>query len=416
MFKPVGEGIIRPDALDKVKGKALYPADMEFPEMLFGGVVRSTIPFGRVVAVNVEKAKSIIGVKAIIDYTMIPGDITNGVIFKDLPVLVKDVVKRVGDPIILVIAESQEILNKALSLIEIKYEPCKGIFTIEDALKEDAPILGEKSNVLYNIKIKKGDIEKGFNQAKYVAENWYSTQMVDHGFLQTESAIARMGNGGAIEVYVATQYPHYDREEISRCLNMPEEKVKVINVSIGAAFGAREDMTLQCHAALGTFITGKPVKIVYSREESAVTHCKRHPLKMYYKTAVGEDGKLCALKARIWGDSGAYASWGINVLRKSAVHASGPYEISNVDIESMAVYTNNSFSGAMRGFGATQVAAAYESQMDILAEKLNMHPLKFRHMNSFQVGSFTATGQCLTSSIGAKKCIEEIAKLDGIEL
>jgi len=416
MFKPVGEGIIRPDALDKVKGKALYPADMEFPEMLFGGVVRSTIPFGRVVAVNVEKAKSIPGVKAIIDYTMIPGAITNGVIFKDLPVLVKDVVKRVGDPIILVIAESKEILNRALSLVEIKYEAYKGIFTIEDALKEDAPILGEKSNVLYNIKIKKGDIEKGFQEGKYIAENWYSTQMVDHGFLQTESAVARMGNGGGIEVYVATQYPHYDREEISRCLNMPEEKVKVINVSIGAAFGAREDMTLQCHAALGTFITGKPVKIIYSREESAVTHCKRHPLKMYYKTAAREDGKLCALKARIWGDSGAYASWGINVLRKSAVHASGPYEIPNVEIESMAVYTNNSFSGAMRGFGATQVAVAYESQMDILAEKLNIHPLKFRHMNSFQVGSFTATGQCLCSSVGAKKCIEEIAKLDGIEL
>jgi CO/xanthine dehydrogenase Mo-binding subunit len=219
-----------------------------------------------------------------------------------------------------------------------------------------------------------------------------------------------------LEVYVATQYPHYDREEVCRCLNMEEDKVRIINTAIGGAFGAREDINPQCHAAIAAQITGKPVKIVYSREESTISHSKRHPLKMHYKTGVTADGKLCALWARIYGDTGAYASWGMNVLRKSAVHATGPYVIPNVDIEAMAVYTNNPYSGAMRGFGATQVPFAAESQMDILAEKLGMHPLKFRYMNSFDVGSITATGQCLTGSVGMKSCIEKIAELDNIKL
>lgn len=415
-MEAVGRGLIRPDVYDKVLGKSIYPDDLEFEGMLYAGVKRSTIPYGKVKNINIEEIRAIEGVEMVIDYTMIPGAINHGVIFKDIPTLVKDTIKRVGDAIILIVAEDKETLKKALNRVEIEYEEYKGIFTIDDALKEDAPILGEESNILYDLKIKKGNIEAGFKEAKYVVENWYNTPMVEHAFLQPEASVSRVDEYGVVEVYVATQYPHYDREEVARCLNIEEERVRIINMTIGGAFGGREDINPQCHAAIAAYLTKKPVKVVYDREESTISHSKRHPMKIFFKTGVREDGKLCALKARIYGDTGAYASWGMNVLRKAAVHATGPYNIENVDIRAMAIYTNNPYSGAMRGFGATQCPIATETQMDMLAEKLEIHPLKFRYMNSFKVGDKTATGQVLKSSVGIKKCIEKLADLDGVEI
>lgn len=415
-MKAVGEGLIRPDAYDKVIGKAIYPDDIEFEGMLYAGVVRSTIAYGKVLNINLEQIRKIEGIECVIDYKSIPGAISHGVIFKDTPILVKDIVKRVGDAIVLIVAKDKITLKKALKLVKVEYEEYEGIFTVEDALREGAPILGDGSNILYDIKIKTGNVEEGFKNAKYIAENWYSTQMVEHAFLQPEAAVAKFDEGGCLDIYVATQYPHYDREEVARCLSMPEEKIRIINTTMGGAFGAREDINPQCHVALAAFYTKRPVKILYSREESTISHSKRHPMKMYYKTGVTEHGKLCAFKARIYGDTGAYASWGMNVLRKSAVHSTGPYVIPNVDVQALAVYTNNPYCGAMRGFGATQVPLASESQMDILAEKLNMNPLKFRYMNCFEVGSVTATGQTLDRSVGLKKCIEKIAEFDDIKL
>lgn len=415
-MKAVGQGLIKPDAYDKVIGKAIYPDDIEFEGMLYAGVKRSTIPYGRVISVNKEEIKRLPGVECVIDYSMIPGSISYGVIFKDTPILVKDIVKRVGDSILLVVAKDKDSLNNALNKVKVEYEEYEGVFNVEDALKEGAPILGDGNNILYDIKIKTGNIEEGFKEAKYIAENWYSTPMVEHAFLQPEAAVGKYNEDSSIDIYVATQYPHYDREEVASCLNMEEDKIRINNTTIGGAFGAREDINPQCHVALATYFTRKPVKIVYSREESTLSHSKRHPLKMHYKTGVRADGKLCALKVRIYGDSGAYASWGMNILRKSAVHATGPYIIPNVDIQALAVYTNNPYSGAMRGFGAAQVPLGSEGQMDILAEMLGMHPLKLRYLNAFEVGSNTATGQCLSSSVGIKKCIEKLAEIDGIEL
>lgn len=414
--KAIGKGLIRPDAYDKVLGKALYPDDIEFEDMLYAGVKRSTIPYGKVLSINTEELKGLPGVECIIDYSMIPGSTTHGVIFKDIPVLVTDIVKRIGDCIVLIVAKDKKSLNIALKSVKVEYEEYEGVFTVEDALKDGAPILGDGSNVLYDIKIKTGDINEGFKSAAYIAENWYSTPMIEHAFLQPEASVSKLDDNGGISVFVATQYPHYDREEIARCLNIEEDKVRIINTAIGGAFGGREDINPQCHAALAAYITKRPVKVVYSREESTISHSKRHRMKMYYKTGVTADGKLCALKARIYGDTGAYASWGMNILRKAAVHATGPYVIPNVDVQALAVYTNNPYSGAMRGFGAAQVPLACESQMDILAEKLSIHPLKFRYLNSFELGSITATGQKLIGSIGIKKCIEKIAEVDGIEL
>ncbi|ERI89669.1 aldehyde oxidase and xanthine dehydrogenase, a/b hammerhead domain protein [Clostridiales bacterium oral taxon 876 str. F0540] len=416
MLNIIGKNIKKEDSLEKVTGKALYPDDIEFEDMLYAGAVRSSIAYGRVKSIDCSKAAELDGIVMIINHNMIPGEKKHGVVFKDQPILVDDLIRRVGDPILLVVAVNKEVLKKAVDLIKIEYEEYEGVFTVEEALKENAPVLGDGTNILYDLKIKRGDVEEGFRKAKFIVENWYSTPHIDHAVLQPEAAVCRFDKEGNIELYVATQYPHYDREDVSRCLGIPEDKVRIINTTIGGAFGVREDITVQCHAALAAYYTKKPVKIVYSREESTVTHCKRHAVKMYYKTGVDENGKLCALKARIYGDTGAYCSWGMNVLRKAAVHAAGPYEVPNVDIQSLAVYTNNSFCGAMRGFGAAQVAVAYESQMDELSRLLEINPLKFRYMNSVKVGSILPTGQVLESSVGMKKCMEEIAKLDGIVL
>ena len=415
-MKSVGESIIRPDSLDKVLGKAIYPDDIEFDNMLYAGVKRSSIAYGKILNINIDEVRKMEGVVEVIDYSMLPSASSHGVIFKDIPTLVKDIVKRVGDCIVLVVAKTKKDLKNALDNVKIDYEVYNGSFSIEDSLKEDAPIIGDGSNILYDIKIKRGNIEEGFSQSKFIEENWYNTQMTEHAFLQPECAVANFWEDGTIDIYVATQYPHYDREEVARALGLDEEDVRIHNSVIGGAFGGREDINPQCHAAIASYITKKPVKVLYSRDESTISHCKRHPMKMYYKTAVNQNGKLCALKAIIYGDTGAYASWGMNVLRKAAVHATGPYEIPNVDIRAMAIYTNNPFCGAMRGFGAAQVPFAMESQMDILAKKLNMNPLKFRYINSFDLGSTTATGQVLKSSVGIKKCIEEIAKIDKIDL
>ena len=412
----VGKSVIRPDAYDKVLGRATFPDDLEFKNMLYAGVKRSSIAYGKVKTINIDEIKKLDGVIDVIDYNGIPGEISHGVVFKDIPILVKDTIKRIGDCIVLVIANDKKSLEKALEKVNVEYEEYKGVFTIEDALKSDAPILGDENNVLYDIEIKKGNVEEGFKNSKFITVNTYYTQMTEHAFMQPEVAIADYKKDNTLDLYVATQYPHYDREEVARCLNLKEEQVNVINMTIGGAFGGREDINPQCHAAIASYITKKPVKVIYSREESTISHSKRHPMKMYYKTAVDDKGKLTALKARIYADTGAYASWGMNVVRKAAVHATGPYEILNVDIKGYTIYTNNPFSGAMRGFGAAQVPVAHESQMDILAGKLNIHPLKFRSLNTFKCGSYTATGQKLEESIGINKCIEKLASIDGVDL
>lgn len=415
-MEAVGKGLIRPDVYDKVLGKAVYPDDIELEGMLYAGVKRSTIPYGRVKSINLEEIKNMPGVEMVIDHTMIPGAVSHGVIFKDIPTLVSDLIKRVGDAIILVVAKDKASLKNALNKVQIQYEELEGIFNMDDALKVGAPILGDGTNILYDLKIIRGNVEEGFKEAKYVVEGLYNTPMVEHAFLQPEACVAQLNEDGVMEVYIATQYPHYDREEVARCLGFEEDKVKINNMAIGGAFGAREDMNPQCHAAIAAYLTKRPVKILYSREESTVSHSKRHPMKIYMKTGVRIDGTLCAMEARIYGDTGAYASWGMNVLRKAAVHATGPYRIDNVDIRSMAIYTNNPFAGAMRGFGATQIPIATETQMDQLAEKLGIHPLKFRYMNAFKVGDVTATGQELKSSVGVRQCLEKLAEIDKISL
>jgi CO/xanthine dehydrogenase Mo-binding subunit len=406
----VGKSVIRVDALSKLTGKAIYPQDIYMDGMLYGKTLRSTKAHAYI-TVDISKAEKAPGVVKIITAKDVPGHNSHGVLFKDHEVFCEKKVRRIGDPSAFVVAESEKAAVKALDLIEVKYEEIPAVFDPEEAMKEDAPQVHDgKSNIIYHFKLRKGNVEEGFKKCHAIVENVYKTSMVDHAFLQPEAGVSYVDEDGTVVVIASTQYPHFDQLEIAESLGMPVEKVRFINPAVGGAFGGREDITLQIHIAIAALLTGKPVKCVYSREESFAAHSKRHPEKIYMKLGADRDGKLIAMEAKIVGDSGAYASWAINVLRKSGVHVTGPYEIENVKVDSYAVYTNNPFTGAMRGFGATQVPVATEQQMDMLAEKLGMSPVELRLKNAFRLGSKTATGQVLEESVPLVRCIEEVAK------
>ncbi|KNF07104.1 putative xanthine dehydrogenase subunit D [Gottschalkia purinilytica] len=407
----VGKSVLRVDALSKVKGEAIYPQDIYMDGMLYGKTLRSKYPHAYI-KVDTSEAEAIDGVIKVLTYKDVPGHNSHGVLFKDHEVFCEKKVRRVGDPIAFVIAESEKIADEALGKIKVDYDILEAVFDPIEAMKESSPKVhdNEDSNILYHYKLKTGDVEEAFSKCDVIVENEYKTSMVDHAFLQPEAGVAYMEEDETLTVCVATQYPHFDQLEVAEAMGLPLEKIKIINPAVGGAFGGREDITLQIHLALAAYITKKPVKAIYSRDESFEAHSKRHPYIMKYKTGATKDGKLLAMEATIIGDTGAYASWAPNVLRKGGVHATGPYEIPNVKVDSYAVYTNNPFAGAMRGFGATQPPIAYEQQMDMLAEKLEMDPIEFRLKNIFKEGSKTATGQILAESIPLKNCIEEVTK------
>lgn len=408
----VGKRQIRVDALSKVTGCAIYPEDIIMDDMLYGVTLRSVKPHAYI-KVDISEAEKIKGVVKILTASDVPGINSHGVLYKDHEVLSDKKVRRVGDPIAFVIAETQEIGEEALKHIVVDYDELEGVFCPVEAMKEGAVKVHdeEESNIVFHYKNRVGDTESAFDECDVVVENEYTTSMVDHAFLQPEAGISYLEEDGTIVIKIATQYAHFDRFEVSEALGIPEEKIKIINTEIGGAFGGREDISMQIHLALGTQITGRTIKCVYSREESFYGHSKRHPFIMKYKTGATKDGKLKAMETTIIGDTGAYASWAINVLRKGGVHATGPYEIPNVKVDSYAVYTNNPYAGAMRGFGATQPPIGYEQQMDILAEKLGMDPVTFRLKNTFKVDSKTSNNQLLDESVPIDRCIEEVNRV-----
>ena len=404
----VGKSMIRVDAYSKVTGKALYPQDIYMDNMLYGKTLRSELPHAYI-EVDTSEAENIEGVIKIFTYKDVPHN-EHGVVLKDHEVFCSNKVRRIGDPIAFVVGESEEACKNGMKKIKVNYRELEGVFDPVEAMKKEAPKVHDEldSNIISHYKLRTGDVDKAFENCAVVVENTYTTNMQEHAFLQPEAGLSYVDEDENIVVVVATQYPHYDREEIAKTLNIEEEKIKVLNTNIGGAFGAREDITIQIHLALAASILKRPVKTILDREESFLAHCKRHPMIMKYKTGADKDGCLQAMEVEIIGDSGAYCSWAINVLRKAGVHASGPYFIPNVKVDSYAVYTNNPFSGAMRGFGATQVPIGAEQQMDELAEKLGMNPIEIRQKNILKKGFRMATGQILIDGVPLDKCLEKI--------
>ncbi|MBI3763989.1 MAG: molybdopterin-dependent oxidoreductase, partial [Chloroflexi bacterium] len=419
-LKAISRPLPRPDAVDKVTGRGIYVDDLYVEGMLYGRALRSKYPHARLLKVDVSKAKALPGVVAVLTADDIPGRKDCGVHEIDWPVLcrVADKVRYVGDSVALVVAESEGIAARALESIEVEYEPLPVVTGPKEAARPDAPLLhdhveahtsGAHGNYLAHFHLENGDLQSGFAQADVIVEREYSTQTVEHGFIEPEAGLAVPDATGRITVYCGGQIPFSDRSQIAATLNVPEDRIRVINCLIGGGFGGKEDVSVQIHVALAAWATKRPVKMVLGRKESLMVHPKRHATIIKMKTGAKKDGALVAHEVEIWGDAGAYASLSNHVMLRATTHAAGPYEVPNVLVNTYAMYTNNVPSGAFRGFGVTQSAFAMESQMDLLAGKLGLSPLDIRRKNALAYGKKTLSGQEMTESCGLPQALELVA-------
>jgi len=407
-MKQVGIAIPKVDSLEKVLGEAKYGADLSSKEPFHLKVVRSPKPHAKIVRIEINDALKVPGVERIFTAKDVPGRNLSGVINKDQPILASDRVRYVGDPVALVSAQTEEAAEEAAKKVLVVYEDLPFINRPEEALKLDAPLIHEKGNLLYEFRVIKGDVQAGFKEAEIIVEETYTTTWIDHAYLEPDAGLSYSDDEGRITVVCPTQNVHYDQKEVAALLALPSEKVRIIQCATGGGFGGRLDITVQCLLALAAFHLKKPVKIVYSREEVFQVTSKRHPLTIRYKSGAGKDGKLTAVEVDILGDTGAYASYGSTVAIRSAIHATGPYEVPHVKVRSRMVYTNNPWAGAMRGFGVPQMAFAHESQMDLLAKELKIDPLEIRLKNALHVGSETASGQTLMTSVGIGETLKKV--------
>ena len=396
------------DVLEKVLGSARYGADLSVGNPLHLKVVRGTRPHARIVSLHEDQALRVPGVVRVFTARDIPGKNRIGIINKDQPVLADDKVRYLGDPVALVAARSPEAAEEAAARVEVQYEDLPVLSSPEEALKPYAPPIHEKGNILHEMNVLKGDVHAGFKEADLVVEETYTTTWVDHAYLEPDAGIAYLDEEGRITVVCPTQNVHYDQKDVASTLGLPLDRVRVIQATTGGGFGGRLDITVHCFLALAVYHLKQPARLVYSREEVFQGTAKRHPLKIRYKSGVRKDGTLTAVEADILGDTGAYASYGYAVCTRAAVHATGPYTVPNVKVRSLMVYTNNPWSGAMRGFGVPQIAFAHESQMDLLARGIGMDPIEIRLKNAFRIGSETATGQTLLTSAGIVETIEKV--------
>jgi CO/xanthine dehydrogenase Mo-binding subunit len=338
----------------------------------------------------------------------IPGRNSIGIINKDQPVLASERVRYIGDPVALVAAKAVESAEEGARRVRVVYEDLPSIKDPEDSLKPYAPLIHDKGNLLLEFHVVKGDIQAGFKEADVIVKETYTTTWIEHCYLEPDAGISYVDEEGRITVICPTQSIHYDQKDVASVLSLPLEKVRVIQCATGGGFGGRLDITIQCFLALAAFHLRRPVRISYSREEVFQGTSKRHPLKVRYKSGARNDGALTAVEADILGDTGAYASYGVAVCIRSAVHATGPYRVPHVNVKSRMVYTNNPWAGAMRGFGIPQMAFVHESQMDLLAQALKMDPIEIRLKNAIQVGSETPTGQTLMTSVGFSETLRKV--------
>jgi CO/xanthine dehydrogenase Mo-binding subunit len=407
-MRQVGVEIPKVDVLEKALGEAKYGADLSYQELLHLKVIRSPKPHAKIVKINMEEALRVPGVERIFTAKDIPGKNLVGTIIKDQPILASDRVRYIGDPVALVAAKTEEAAEAAAKKLIVVYEDLPSVIHPEEALQPYAPLIHEKGNLLLEFDVIKGDVQRGFKEAEVIIEETYTTTWVDHAYLEPDAGISYLDEEGRITVVCPTQNVHYDQKEVASVLSLPLDRVRIIQCATGGGFGGRLDITVQCLLALAVLHLKKPVRIVYLREEVFQVTSKRHPLKIQYKSGAKKDGTLTALEVEILGDTGAYASYGGTVAIRSAVHATGPYQVPNVNVKSRMAYTNNSWSGAMRGFGVPQMAFAHESQMDLLAQALKMDPIEIRLKNSLRQGSETATGQTLMASVGIGETLRKV--------
>ena len=389
----IGTSAQRPDGVLKVRGEFAYSSDLWADGMLWGATVRSPHPHARITRIDITEAVKL--ASAVLTHEDVPGRNRYGLEHPDQPVLAEDVVRYQGEAVAIVAADHPETARRAAALVKVEYEVLDPVTDPEAAFDAAALHPDHGSNVLRHVPIRRGDDAP---TAPVVIVGEYTVGMQDQAFLGPESGLAGPADDGGVDLSVATQWLHVDRAQVAVALGLPEEKVRITLGGVGGAFGAREDLSMQVHASMLALRTGRPVKMVYGREESFFGHVHRHPARMRYEHGATEDGRLVYVRARIVLDGGAYASSTTAVVANAATLGVGPYEVPNVHIDAYGMYTNNPPCGAMRGFGAVQACFAYESQMDRLAERIGVDPVEIRLRNAVSEGSTMPTGQVIDSA------------------
>jgi aldehyde oxidoreductase len=393
-------------AVETALGERDFIDDMHFEGMVHGALKFSDHPRARIININTSEAEKVDGVIRIFKANDIPGELYTGLIFQDWPLMIKEgeITRYVGDVIASVVARTEVIARKAVALIHVDYEILEAVTDIHEAVKPASiQVHPGKSNVLETCSIYSGDVEKAFGEAAFISSGIYETQRIEHGFLETETAISIPEDDG-IRLYSQGQGAYVDRRQVATILGLPDEKVKVVQVQNGGGFGGKEDITVQGHASLFAYILKMPVRVHLNRDESIIMHPKRHPVWMDITLSCDKNGIFTATKLNAIGDSGAYASVGTKVMERVVGHATGGYSIPSVDIRALTVYTNNIPSGAMRGFGVPQVVFALESCVDELCRMGGFDRWQIRYDNALDEGSKTATGQVL-KGVGLKKTL-----------
>jgi CO/xanthine dehydrogenase Mo-binding subunit len=415
----VGESVKRVDAIPKVTGEFAYSSDLFAAGMLWGHTLRSPHAHALIRSIDLSQALAMPGIHAVLTHEDVPGDKRYGLEFADQPVLAFDRVRYFGEPVALVAAEHPEQARRAAAKIVVEYEPLEPVIDMERAADQE-PIHPQhwtsghgfrddpRPNVVRDMRILHGDPEA---KGDVSVEGYYELGIQDQAFLGPESGLAVPDGEGGVDIYVATQWLHVDRDQVAPCLGLQKEQVRIHLAGVGGAFGGREDLSMQIHGAMLALHTNRPVKMVYTREESFYGHVHRHPARIWMEHRANHDGKLVCVRARILVDGGAYASSSTAVISNACSFACGPYAVGNALIEGTCVYTNNPPCGAMRGFGAVQSCFAAEAQMDKLAAALELDPVELRLRNALAHGDSLPTGQKITGALPVAEVIRRAAAI-----
>ncbi len=421
-LRVVRQPLPRHDQAEKVAGSTRYAGDLAFASMLHARLVRSPVPSARITARDASAARGVPGVVSV----LFGEDVPHNVIWVDVPgqtvevaalkasmeVLATDRVRFHGEPVALVIAETEEALAQACDLMAVDYEELPAVFEPDQALAEGAPSVHAAGNLIGEWDIDRGDVDAAFAAAHVVVEGTYQTQAVDHAYLEPEAGVGWLDDDGVLTLRVATQVVEHYRD-VARILGIPEARVRVIAPYVGGGFGGKEDMTVEPYLGLAVWRTRRPVRMQWTRQESLLARPKRHRMRLRYRTAADASGRLLAQQIDITADSGAYAYLSALVLLYSSVHACGPYQVSNVRLRARCAYTNNPPTSAFRGFGGMQVVFGYEAQMDLLARELGLTPAEIRKRNALARGDALPVGQIIETEVLLAQAIDTVAARAG---
>lgn len=403
----IGDDAPRPDGVPKVTGNFIFSSDLWHDRMLWGGTLRSPHASARIRRIDIGPALAVTGVHAVLTHEDVPGSPNYGLDRPDQPVLAEDVVRYEGEPVVVVAADHPDTVRRALAAVRVDYEPTEPL--LDPALAEEAEPIHPDGNLIRRIHLRHGDQESASLQGLVSVEGTYEVGMQDQAFMGPESGLAIPDGEGGVDLAVATQWLHTDRDQVAACLGLPAEQVRLTLAGVGGAFGAREDISLHIHLCLLALRTGRPIKMCYSRDESFYGHVHRHPARMWYRHYATKSGDLVRVEAQLLLDGGAYASSSHHVLANATCFAAGPYRVPSADIEGVVVRTDNPPCGAMRGFGAVQTCFAHEAQMDRLAAALQMDPVALRRRNALAPGDTLVTGQKITGTLPVVEVLDACA-------